>query len=298
MLVRVLLAILAVGALCVLYGIFIERRWYRLGRYRLDILPADGPEQLTLLHLSDLHFTRGSRALDRFLAGLPQADLTAITGDLVGEPEAAEAVVEALRPVRGRLASYFVLGSNDYYVPRPLNYFKYFVKYRRPRRAARGRAGDLIRLLADDGWLLINNRREDVSLDGLRVELMGLDDPHIGRQDLRVASRRHPERFGLAVVHSPDPLPELVALGWDLVVFGHTHGGQVRMPLVGALVTNSHMPRRIVSGLVRVGRSWAHISPGLGTSKYAPFRFLCRPEATLLELRRGDASRDRPSGRA
>jgi predicted MPP superfamily phosphohydrolase len=58
----------------------------------------------------------------------------------------------------------------------------------------------------------------------------------------------------------------------------------VRFPFVGALVTNSHVPRRLVSGLVRLGQSYAHISPGLGTSKYAPFRFLCRPEATILDL--------------
>jgi predicted MPP superfamily phosphohydrolase len=297
-LVRVLLAILAVGALCVAYGILVERRWYRLRRYRLDILPTGGPEQLTVLHLSDLHFTRRSHAMQRFLASLPPADVTAITGDLVGEPEAVEAVVEALRPVRGTLASYVVLGSNDYFVPRPLNYLRYFRRRRKPRRARRGRGGDLVRLLVDDGWIFLNNRRSELSLDGLAFELLGLDDPHIGRQDLRVAVRRSPGRFGFAVVHSPDPLPELTALGWDLIVFGHTHGGQVRLPLVGALVTNSHMPRRIVSGLVRSGDSWIHISPGLGTSKYAPFRFLCRPEATLLELGRAGATRGGPSAQA
>ena len=60
----------------------------------------------------------------------------------------------------------------------------------------------------------------------------------------------------------------------------------MRLPIVGALVTNSHLPRRLVSGLIRMGRSFVHVSPGLGTSKFAPFRFLCPPEATLLELRR------------
>jgi predicted MPP superfamily phosphohydrolase len=113
-----------------------------------------------------------------------------------------------------------------------------------------------------------------------------------------VAPREHPRAFGLAVAHSPDPAPELAALGYDLMVFGHTHGGQVRLPLVGPLVTNSHVPRRIASGLVRMGNAYAHISPGLGTSKYAPFRFLCRPEATVLELVPRAASPDRPSSPA
>lgn len=286
MLPWILVAIVSVGALCVAYGALVERRWYRLVRYRVPILPAEGPEELTVLHLSDLHFTRRSDGLRRFLEGLPGADVTVVTGDIVGEPEAVEDAARALRAVRGRLASYFVLGSNDYFVSRPLNYFRYFRKGRTRRRARRGRAPEMIALLAMDGWVHLPNVRMVAALDGLGVELLGLDDPHIGRQDLRVAPRRHPERFGFAVSHSPDPAPELAALGYDLMVFGHTHGGQVRMPFVGALVTNSHVPRRMASGLVRLGDAYAHISPGLGTSKYAPFRFLCRPEATLLELRR------------
>jgi len=282
----ILVAIVSVGALCVAYGALVERRWYRLVRYRVPILPAEGHDELTVLHLSDLHFTRRSDGLRRFLEGLPGADVTVVTGDIVGEPEAVEEAARALRAVRGRLASYFVLGSNDYFVPRPLNYFRYFRKGRTRRRARRGRALEMIELLATDGWVHLPNVRTLAALDGLGVELLGLDDPHIGRQDLRVAPRRHPERFGFAVSHSPDPAPELAALGYDLMVFGHTHGGQVRMPFVGALVTNSHVPRRMASGLVRLGDAYAHISPGLGTSKYAPFRFLCRPEATILELRR------------
>ncbi|HET9250427.1 MAG TPA: metallophosphoesterase, partial [Actinomycetota bacterium] len=126
----------------------------------------------------------------------------------------------------------------------------------------------------------------ELELDGLDVELLGLDDAHIRRQDLRVVPRRAPASFGIAVMHSPDSAPEIAACGYPLVVAGHTHGGQVRLPLVGALVTNSHLPRRLVSGLLRMGRSFVHVSPGLGTGKFAPFRFLCPPEATLLELRR------------
>jgi uncharacterized protein len=130
--------------------------------------------------------------------------------------------------------------------------------------------------------------------DGLAVELVGLDDPHIERHDLRVAPRRAPEEFGLAVVHSPDAAPELAALGYDLIVAGHTHGGQIRLPMVGALVTNSDLPPRLVSGLIRFGSTLLHTSRGLGTSKFAPFRFWCRPEATVLELR--PAAVTSPSG--
>jgi hypothetical protein len=291
------LAILAAGVLCVAYGVFVERRAYRLVRRVLAILPTDaGPPSLTILHLSDLHFVREDRRKAAFLAGLPDADVTVVTGDFLAEPEAVETVVAAVREVRGRLASWFVLGSNDYYASRPLNPFLYFVPHskRRPRAAAKGRAAELIEQLEAEGWRNLTNVREEVDLDGLRVELLGLDDAHIARADLRVAPRGARERFGIAVMHSPDSVPEAVACGYPLVVAGHTHGGQVRMPFVGALVTNSDLPRRLASGAIRFGDALVHVSPGLGTSKYAPFRFLCRPEATLLELRRARSSPPQP----
>jgi predicted MPP superfamily phosphohydrolase len=286
---QIVAAIAGGGALCVLYGVFVERRWFRLRRYRLAILPTDGPEAVTILHLSDLHFVRNDAKKARFLASLPPADVTVVTGDFLAEPEAVERTVEAVRPTQGRLASWFVLGSNDYFVPVPLNYTAYFRRRRKPRRPPPGRGDDLARLLVADGWHDLTNSRHEVALDGLPIELLGLDDAHIRWQDYRPAPRRAPERFGVAVMHSPDSAPEAAALGYDLVVAGHTHGGQVRLPFVGALITNSSMPRRLVSGLIRMGSATLHTSPGLGTSKFAPFRFLCRPEATLLELSRSPA---------
>jgi uncharacterized protein len=282
-----LLAFVFLGVLCVAWGVLIERRWYRLVRYRLAILPREGPEKLDVLHLSDLHFVRNDAGKRRFLERLPPADVTVVTGDFLAEPEAVEATVVAVRPTRGRLASWFVLGSNDLYVPRRLNYLRYFLSRERRRRSSPGgRGAELVAQLRAEGWEDLSNLRRPAALDGLSIELLGLDDAHIERHDLRIAPRRDPERFGFAVMHSPDSAPEAAACGYDLIVAGHTHGGQVRLPVVGALITNSIMPRRLASGLIRLGGAWMSLSPGLGTSKYAPFRFLCRPEATLLELRR------------
>lgn len=285
MLARAFLVLLAAGALVVAYAVLIERRWYRLRRHRLAILPTD-TAGLTVLHLSDLHLLRDDEGKRRFLASLPRADVVVITGDVLGEPEAVEFAAAALRPVRGRVASLFVLGSNDLYAPRPNNPFRYFVPNDRRRRllGRRGRAQDLVRELERDGWVHLRNRKYGRRVDGVPMEIVGLDDPHVHRADLSVAPRTTPDAFGLAVVHSPDPAPELAALGYDLVVAGHTHGGQIRLPLVGALVTNCSVPTRLARGLARLGGTYLHVSPGLGTSKYAPFRLLCRPEATLLEL--------------
>jgi predicted MPP superfamily phosphohydrolase len=281
-----LVVVVAAGAACVVYGIAIERRWYRIRAYDLAILPPNGPERLDVLHLSDLHFVRGERGKARFLASLPAVDVAVVTGDLLAEPEAVETAVAALGPVRGRSASWFVLGSNDYFVPKPLNYFAYFRTERRRRLAQGGRWRELAGQLRADGWTDLTNSRDDLSLAGLDVELLGLDDAHIRWHDLRVAPRRAPGALGVAVMHSPDSAPESAALGYDLLFAGHTHGGQVRLPFVGALVTNCSMPRRMADGLFRMGPAILHTSRGLGTSKYAPFRFCCRPEATILRLRR------------
>lgn len=290
MLAWILVALLGLGALVAAYAVFVERRWYRLVRHRLDILPA-GTVGLTVLHLSDLHLTESDGRAASFLASIPRADVTVLTGDALGDPSAVEFVARALRPVRGRVASLFVLGSNDLYAPRPSNWLRYLLPTRPTKRrfVRRGRPADLIRLLERDGWVHLKNRKYERRTNGLRMEVVGLDDPHIHRADIRVAARTGDGVFGLAVVHSPDPAPELAALGYDLVVAGHTHGGQVRLPVVGALVTNCSIPTRLARGLARIGPSYLHVSPGMGTSKYAPFRLFCRPEATLLELRAPDA---------
>ena len=289
MLPWIVLGVAALGALCVGYGVLIERHWYRLVRRRIDILPADAPPSITVLHLSDLHFVRDERRKATFLAGLPQPDLVVVTGDFLAEPEAVETAVAAVRPVRGRLASWFVLGSNDLYAPRPLNPLLYLVaRSRRPRRRARrGRSPELVAQLTADGWQDLDNARALTDLGGMPMELAGLHDAHIDRADFRVLPRNEPERFGVAVMHSPDSAPEAAACGYDLLFAGHTHGGQVRLPLIGALVTNSALPPRLASGLIRMADAWLCLSPGLGTSKYAPFRFWCRPTAIWLELGSG-----------
>ena len=126
-------------------------------------------------------------------------------------------------------------------------------------------------------------------MNGTRIAFAGVDDPHMSRDryghlagaadtgaDLRVA-----------MVHSPEPrvLDRFADDGYDLLLAGHTHGGQLRVPFYGALVTNCGIDRARVRWLHKWRDGvWLHISAGLGTSPYAPYRFACPPEATLLTL--------------
>jgi uncharacterized protein len=276
----------AAGAACVGYGILVERDWYRLRRERVEAL-APGQPPLTVLHLSDLHLTAADTRRKAFLEGLAAepVDLVVLTGDMLGEPAGLGPVLEALGRFRPRLGAVAVLGSNDYFAPRFLNPLNYFLgpSSRRHRSAPRNPWRELVAGLEARGWTVLANRRGQLG----DVELAGLDDPHIRRDDPRVLVPANGDaRLRLGVVHSPyrRALDAFERNGYGLVLAGHTHGGQVCLPGVGALVTNCDLPRGQVRGLSRWGSSWLHVSAGLGTSKYAPFRFACRPEASLLTV--------------
>ena len=277
-------AVAAAGAACVGYGILVERDWYRLRRERVEAL-APGQPPLTVLHLSDLHLTVADGRRLAFLERLAgeRVDLVVLTGDMLGEPGALDPVLEALGRFRPRLGAVAVLGSNDYWAPRFRNPLGYFLgpSSRRRRSSGRNPWRELVDGLEARGWTVLSNRRGRLG----DVELAGMDDPHIRRDDLDVAVPPN-GRLRLGVVHSPyrRALDAFERNGYELLLAGHTHGGQVRLPGVGALVTNCDLPRDRVRGLSRWGSSWLHVSAGLGTSKYAPFRFACRPEASLLTV--------------
>jgi uncharacterized protein len=280
-------AVAAAGAACVGYGVLVERDWYRLRRETVAALEPGQPP-LTVLHLSDLHLTvadsRRLEFLDR-LAGEP-VDLVVVTGDMLGEPDALDPVLGALGRFRPRLGAVAVLGSNDYWAPRFRNPLSYFLgpSSRRHRSSGRNPWRELVDGLQERGWSVLSNRRDRLG----DVELAGMDDPHIRRDDPDVAVPPDGDgaRLRIGVVHSPyrRSLDVFERNGYRLLLAGHTHGGQVRLPGVGALVTNCDLPRDQVRGLSRWGSSWLHVSAGLGTSKYAPFRFACRPEASLLTV--------------
>jgi predicted MPP superfamily phosphohydrolase len=279
-------AVAAAGAACVGYGVLVERDWYRLRRERIEAL-APGQTPLTVLHLSDLHLTLADSRRLAFLERLAgeRVDLVVLTGDMLGEPAALDPVLDVLGRFRPRLGAVAVLGSNDYWAPRFRSPLTYFLgpSSRRHRSSGRNPWRELVAGLETRGWTVLSNRRGRLG----DVELAGMDDPHIRRDDPAVAVPPDGEvRLRLGVVHSPyrRALDAFERNGYGLLLAGHTHGGQVRLPGVGALVTNCDLPRDQVRGLSRWGSSWLHVSAGLGTSKYAPFRFACRPEASILTV--------------
>lgn len=280
----------AVG--CVAYGALVERWWFRRRDHVLDgVLPAGA--SMTVLHIADTHLTPPDpRLVDEVtrLGTDVDADLVVATGDLLGAVGAEDATVEMLAALTADgTPGLAVLGSNDLYGPVPKSPFLYFTD---PEARRTGEELDTDRLVAgleSTGWTVLRNGTTVVEVAGRTVGVSGLEDPHLPTPPLPdVATVRRPEGVDvhLGLVHAPyvAALDLLVDAGADALLAGHTHGGQVRLPGVGALTVNCDLPRDRARGASRWRDRWLHVTPGLGQSCYAPYRFCCRPEASVLHL--------------
>ncbi len=282
------------GAACVAYGTVIERRWYRLSRLRIEgaLTRAGGP--LRILHVTDLHLIPGQDHRVAFLHHLAELDhdLVVATGDLLGGPHAEDLAAAALAPLtsRGR-PGLAVLGSNDLFGPVLKAPWVYLTQ---PERRTPGVPLDtdrLIERLSVHGYHTLRGEVARVETAGGSVLAGGFDDPHLDPTDLPSPAVVTPPAgaaadLRLGLVHAPylGALDVLVDAGYALLLAGHTHGGQVRLPGVGALVANCDLPLDQARGLSTYRDHPLHVSAGLGHSPYAPFRFACRPEATLIEV--------------
>jgi predicted MPP superfamily phosphohydrolase len=299
-------AALGVGTLA--WGVLVERNRFTVRRETLPILEP-GASPIRVLHLADLHLApwqQGKREWLQSLAAL-KPDLVVNTGDNLGHIDAQAALEEALGPFRG-IPGVFVHGSNDYYGREPKNPFGYLRKpSAHSEKSATLNTGALESFFEDElGWHSLNNRAVALEVNGARLDLFGVNDAHRGwdRLDaLPSAIEAMHERsddgedgVSIGVTHAPyrRVLDSFVTNGAELIFAGHTHGGQVRIPGLPALVTNCDIPNAQASGL----SVWQHaqrgaflnVSAGIGTSIYAPVRFACPPEAVLLTLVPGDFS--------
>jgi len=287
-------SIVAAGAGALGWSTLVEPKLFALRRLDLPIL-RPGAWPIRILHLSDLHIVPGQqRKTDwvRSLAGL-QPDLVINTGDTLSHLEAIPAAMTAFGPLLD-LPGGFVLGNNDFYAPvrkSPHRYFMNtgeFVPRGTPLPSNELRAAQSVR-----GWLDLNNARGIITIRGQRIAFAGINDPYTKRDRYElIAGPADPDAVvRIGVTHAPEPrsLDKFAADGYDLVLAGHTHGGQVRMPGIGALVTNCGIDRSRARGLSRWGsHTLLNVSAGLGTSPFLPLRFCCRPEASLITLRPAD----------
>jgi predicted MPP superfamily phosphohydrolase len=276
-----------------------ETRQFVLRETTVPVLPP-GHAPLRVLHVSDIHMTPGQRPKQDWLSSLAdlEPDLVVNTGDNLAHRDAVPVVLECLGTLLER-PGVFVMGSNDYFEPTLRNPLRYLLPDRGRRATGTPHLPwpDLKKAYADAGWLDLSNGFGALEVGGTRFAFAGVDDPHLRYDDLpAVAGPADPAAdVRVAVTHAPylRVLDQFARDGYDVIIAGHTHGGQVCLPFHGALTTNCDLDTGRARGLHRhpaasrpgdPGSSWLHVSAGLGTSPYARIRVACRPEATLLTL--------------
>jgi predicted MPP superfamily phosphohydrolase len=287
------------GAATLTYAAGVELRWFALRYVDLPVLPQDH-RPLKVLHLSDLHVTPGQHRKRDWVRGLAalEPDLVVNTGDNLAHMRSVPVVLDMFDDLLD-VPGVFVFGSNDYFAPSLRNPLRYLLPDDGSRNTWTPELPwrELRASLADRGWVDLTNRRESLKVGDTTFGFAGVDDPHLEYDDLAaVAGPADPQAdVRVGVTHAPylRVLDQFARDGYETIFAGHTHGGQVCLPWKGALVTNCDLDTDRVRGLHRhpahspvgePGSSWLHVSAGLGTSPYAPVRFFCRPEATLVRL--------------
>ena len=238
-------------------------------------------EGYTIYQISDLHMSRTGRReriLETLLRGLPPADLIAVTGDLVHTPTGIPPFLALAESFQAKDGAYAIFGNSEH------------------KNGVRPYA--LSRTLAENGITPLMNEHVLLTRGDSQIVLAGVDDPVNDKDDIAEALQNAPDDlFTLLLMHSPDPVAEAVLRGVDVVLSGHTHGGQIRLPWYGALYTHSLLGRRMSDGYysrrrlrraigIRPGRTQLYVTRGIGISGLA-LRFLTRPELTIITLRHG-----------
>ncbi len=252
----------AAGAVLFLYGRFIEPLRLTLREFTLNSRKI-GPEAVRLLHLSDLHVARWGSLEDSLIAEVRRLrpDLILMTGDYTAYTPVVEDARRLLRELAAVAPSYAVLGNNDY-----------------------GSNPYYWELWEDTGVVGLLNETVELEVRGTRLRLTGIIP---GDEDavMRLGAADS-ETYAVCLYHYPDLISELKDLPYDLMLCGHSHGGQVRLPFVGALISACRADRRYARGLFRDGGRTAFVTQGVGCESHgiARVRFLTPPEAVLITL--------------
>lgn len=254
----------------------------RLHITRVEVPIAGLPEALDgfeIIHLSDLHLTGYGPYEQELLRALRplSARIVVFTGDFLGGPGGADALIPILMEVGRDRIAFGVLGNHDYRPP--VN----------TRALARDLARAGVRLLVNDSDVVVER--------GHRLRFIGVDDPHTGRANVQQAMATLPPPAGdkpepvILLAHSPDVLLDADAADADLILAGHTHGGQICLPGGYPLFTNTRLGKKFASGLVQESSTPMFVTRGIGTSSIS-VRLFCPPEIAVIRLVRASTPRE------
>lgn len=258
---------------CALDAFLIEPSWIKIGRLVLSEHPS-----VRIVHISDIHYKGERSYLERIVTNVNKLipDLVCFTGDIAEDPRYLKEALDALSNIKAPL--YGAPGNHD-----PLSGTSFSRIYERFRKTG--------------GEWLVNS---SVSAAGGKLLIIGTTgiENNSGRAAAAPAMRKRgmaenpagappgiPETPGarrILLTHYPAPAAGIKGRAYDLILAGHSHGGQVRLPFFGALIVPFGVNGYQV-GAYRTAAGLLHVSPGLGTFG-VPARFFCRPEITLIEM--------------
>jgi predicted MPP superfamily phosphohydrolase len=253
-------------------SVFFERYWIQTRQVQLSSprIP-DTFSGLRIVQFSDVHLgnfyslTQLSKAVS-YINQL-QPDIIFFTGDLYDAEQGSpsESCIPILSKLLATYGKWAVLGNHDY----------------------RSGVKKIVSLLHKSGFTVLKNNSDQIEHEGKHINIVGLDDWLRGTPNLpKALIGLQPETFTIALVHEPDYAEIAAKYPIDLQVSGHSHGGQVRIPGIGAIMTTKK-GRKYIQGLYKLqgSRLQVYANSGLGMT-FLPIRFYCRPEVTLYTLTR------------
>jgi uncharacterized protein len=259
-----------VTGLCVcFYGVVIRRWWFITRRLDIPIRGLDKKfDGYRIVHLSDLHVGGltpawwAKRWIDAANEEAP--DATVVTGDMVTSGVAFHRdIAELVGKLEAKDGAFVIMGNHDYF----------------------GEGEPLISLLVEHGARVLRNEGTTLERDGARVFLAGIDDTWTKRADLDRALEARPNGVPtILLAHDPDRFPQYAKRGIDLVLSGHTHGGQIAVPFLARWINASKLAHHFHLGLYKHGDSTLYVHPGLGTTG-PPIRLGVAPAVVVLTLR-------------
>lgn len=283
------LALLFFSGLILLICAFFESKRRAINVHQVRLVTKSLAEPLRILHLSDIHFSGSDPSMSRFFDSLGEEtyDLIFITGDIFDREEGMPMAEESFKKLKAKIGIYAVFGNHDYYNYRLRDTFMILAMGFRGRRHPISRQPVLRfkALLAQVGVKLLVNERVEFQHGGQTFSIFGLDDPTTGRADMEKTMHEYnPAHINLLLTHTIDAFFYIGKNEMDLSFSGHSHGGQVQLPFVGAVVTHTLYGPNYVEGIKNVKGAICSISRGVGVSRFLPFRWMAPAEAIVLEV--------------
>jgi len=267
MLKRGFLSSLGIGITCAVYGVLIERTYVEVNKIeiRLVNLPSEF-EGFSIVQLSDFHHGKfiSLKYIKKCLklAAELRPDILALTGDYVDtEEDYIVPLAESLKPYATSIPTYAVLGNHEYWAD----------------------AKFIAEKLKSAGVNVLLNQNVPLQRNGARIWLLGIDDVEGDFRPRTAVRGINKDEVKILLAHNPCSIDSAVKNEIDLLLCGHTHGGQITLPLLGPIFLNGTNGKRYPSGLFQVEKTQMYVSKGLGVS-ILPLRFRTRPEITYFKI--------------